>query len=137
MERCDYSAPWYHGSPEKLTVLREGSWVTQFKELAKAFSHRPSLISFGDDNQTVKHDGQQSGFLYVLSEPVGPDMVSYLAHTALTHWQTQRDIQVQLLSELPIDDPPQLSAEDIAAMRRKVPEGKPGFISDRDGGSVE
>lgn len=25
VERCDYSAPWYHGSPERLTVLRAGS----------------------------------------------------------------------------------------------------------------
>jgi hypothetical protein len=108
--------------------------VTQFKELAKAFSHKPTLISFGDDNQTVKHDGQQPGFLYVLSEPVGPDTVSYLPHTALTHWQTQCDLQVRLVSKLPADDPPQLSAEEIARMHRRLPEGKTGFVSDRGEG---
>jgi hypothetical protein len=108
MEKCDYSAPWYHGSPEKLTVLRKDSWVTQFKALAKAFSHKPSLISFGDDNETVKHDGQQPGFLYMISEVIGPADVSYLPHTAQTHWQAQRDFQVRLMAELPTDDPPQL-----------------------------
>jgi hypothetical protein len=132
MEKCDYSAPWYHGSPEKLTVLQKGSWVTQFQELAKAFSHKPSLISFGDDNQTVKHNGQQPGFLYVVSEALGPDEVSYLYHTAQTHWQIQRDVQVQLVAELPVDDPPQLSEEAITAMHREMPEGTIGFIGERD-----
>lgn len=108
--------------------------MTQFKELAKAFSHKPSLISFGDDHQTVKHDGQEPGFLYALFGPVSADTVSYLPHTALTHWQTQCDMCVRLLSELPIDDPPQLSAEEVAVMRREMPEGKTGFVSDRDEG---
>jgi len=132
MQKYDYSAPWYHGSPEKLTVLRKGSWVTQFKELAKAFSHKPSLISFGDDNRTVKHNGQQPGFLYMISEVVGPDDVSYLRDTAQTHWQAQRGFQVKLVSDLPVDDPPQLSEEEITAMRKVIPEGTTGFIGDRD-----
>lgn len=132
MEKCDYSAPWYHGSPEKLNVLQKDSWVTQFKELAKAFSHKPSLISFGDDSQTVKHNGQQPGFLYIVSEAVGPDDVSYLRDTAQTHWQTQRDLQVDLVAELPVDDPPQLGEEAISAMRKEIPEGTTGFIGDRD-----
>ena len=113
-------------------MLRKGSWVTQFKELAKAFSHRPSLISFGDDSQTVKHNGQQPGFLYIVSEEVGPDDVSYLRDTAQTHWQTQYDLQVSLVAELPVDDPPQLSQEAITAMRQEIPEGTTGFIGDRD-----
>ncbi len=110
MEKWDYNAPWYHGSPEQLTVLRKSSWVTPFKELAKAFSHRPSLISFGGDHQSVKHHGQEPGFLYQVSEVVGPDDLCDLPHTSQTHWQAQRDLHVQRVAELSIDDPPQLSA---------------------------
>ena len=113
-------------------MLRKGSWVTQFKELAKAFSHKPSLISFGEDSQTVTHNGQQPGFLYIVSETVGPDEVSYLRDTAQTHWQTQRDLPVRLVAELPVDDPPQLSEEAITEMRKKIPEGTTGFFGDRD-----
>ena len=61
-DKCDYGAPWFHGSTEEPTVLRKGSWVKQHRELAKAFAHRPSPISFGD-HQTVKHDGRKAGFL--------------------------------------------------------------------------
>lgn len=121
---------WYHGSPERLTLLRKGSWVTPFKELAKAFAHKPTLISQSDDGRTVKHNGQLRGFLYVVSEPVGPQDVSYLPDTGQTHWQTQRDLQVTLLAELPLDDPPQLSAAEIAALRRHLPEGSTGYRDD-------
>ena len=132
MEKCDYGKPWYHGSQEKLAFLRKGSWVTQSSELAKAFSHRPSLISFGEDGQSVKHNGEQLGFLYMVSEAVGPEDVTYLPHTAQTHWQGQRDLEVRLVAELPLDDPAQLSEGEIAAMRKKIPEGTTGFIGDRD-----
>ncbi len=134
MGEYDYCAPWYHGSPEELTVLRRGSWVTQFKEMAKAFSHKPTLISsegseFGGD---CKHNGQQPGFLYAVSEPLTPSDVSYLGDTAQSHWRTQRDLQIRLVAELPIDDPPQLGAEEIAALRRKMPEGATAFIGPSD-----
>ena len=118
METCDYDAPWYHGSPEKLTELRKGSWVTQFKEMAKAFSHKPSLISLDDDGQAVKHDGQLIGFLYIVSEPIGPDDVSYLHNTGQTHWQTQRDLRIRYVAELPVGDPPQV----IFRFRAKYPQ---------------
>ena len=111
MDDCDYTAPWFHGSPEELTELREGSWVTQFEELAKAFSHRPSLISMGGDGKSVKHNGELAGFLYVVDETVGPDDVIYLADTAQTHWQTQRGLTLRCVANLPLDDPAELSEE--------------------------
>jgi hypothetical protein len=129
----DYNEPWYHGSPEALEVLRKGSWVTQFKEFAKAFSHKPPLISFGDDEcRDVKHNGKLAGRLYVLAESIGPDDVSYLPDTAGTHWQTQRDLNVRLVAELPVDDPPQLSEEEIAELGKRMPEGGSGMICDPD-----
>ena len=132
MEDCDYGAPWYHGSPETLDVLRKGSWLTQFKAMAKAFSHRPSLISFVDDADSVKHDGQQPGYLYTVSESLGPDDVSYLRDTCQTHWQTQRALQVELVADLPLDDPPQLSEQEIAELRKDIPKGTTGFIGTPD-----
>ena len=131
MENCDYSAPWYHGSPEKLTVLRKGSWVTQFKEMAKGFSHRPSLMSTGGDCQAVKHNGQLIGFLYVVSDTFCPDDVSYLRNTEQTHWQTQRDLRIRRVAQLPVDDPQQLAEEEIAELRKDMPEGTTGFITKR------
>jgi len=122
MEKCDYGAPWYHGSPEELTVLRGGSWVTQFKELAKAFSHRPELISLGGDCANVKHNGRLPGFLYRVCGPIGPEDVTYPRDTAQTHWQTNRDLRLRLVANLALDDPPQLSEAEIAELRKDIPE---------------
>jgi hypothetical protein len=127
MTQFDRNTPWYHGSPESLPILRKGSWVTQFKEMAKAFSHRPKLISLSDDGLHVKHDGQQPGFLYMVAEPVAPEDVAYLQNTAQTHWQTQRDLQVALVAALPINDPPQLTKQEIAELLKDVPQGYTGF----------
>jgi hypothetical protein len=112
-------------------VLRENSWVTQHREMTKAFARRPSLISFGEGG-TVKHDGRQPGFFYAVAEAVGPADLSYLRDTGGTHWQTRRDLRVRLVAELPIDDPPQLRAAEIAAMREEVPVGTTGFVGGRD-----
>lgn len=132
MAACDYSASWYHGSPEELTVLRQGSRVTQMVELAKAFSHRPALISFGNDGVSVKHDGRQLGFLYEVAEPVGPEDVTYLRDTAQTHWQTQRDLRLRLVASLALGDPAQLSQDEIALLRQKMPKETTGFIGEPD-----
>jgi len=131
--KCDYDRPWYHGSPEELSVLRKGSWVTQFREIAKAFSHKPSRMSFEDDEcRIVKHNGSLLGRLYVISEEIGPDDVSYFADTAGTHWQTQRDLRVRLVAELPVDDPPLLSEEELAELRKTMPDGTTGMLCDPD-----
>jgi hypothetical protein len=127
-ERC---GPWYHGSPEKLTILRRESWVTPFVEVAKAFAHKPSLISFGDEG-SVKHDGQVPAFLYIVDEVTAQQDICYLRDTAQTHWQTQRDLCLKLVSLLPIDDPPQLSTAEIEAMRRQAPKGDTGFVGEPD-----
>ncbi len=128
MGKCDYSAPWYHGSPEELDVLRAGSWVTQVKEMARAFSHRPTLMSLDDDCEHARHDGKLPGYLYAVSEVVGQEDVTYLRDTAQTHWQTRRDLRLRLVAQLPIDDPPQLSEEEIASLRQDIPKGATGFV---------
>ena len=132
MENCDYNAPWYHGSPDRLTVLRAGSWVTHFKEVAKAFSHKPPLISLDYDCQVVKHNGQLPGFLYKVAERISAEDVTYLRDTAQTHWQTSRDLRIELVAELPVTDPPLLTAAEVAEMRKHVPEGTTGFFGTPD-----
>ena len=44
---------WYHGSNARFDVLREGSTVTQWRELAEAFSHKPSMLCTEDDGSIL------------------------------------------------------------------------------------
>ena len=73
MRECDYSLTSYHGSQQKLTELRAGSSITQNRDLAKAFSHRPSIVSRSypdeslSDDCNVKHNGVTPGYLYTVS----------------------------------------------------------------------
>jgi hypothetical protein len=91
--------------------------VTPFPAVAKAFSHKPTLVSLSDDCQTAKHNGQLRGYLYRVSEAVVPEDLTCLSGTAETHWETQRELQVALIGELPVDDPPQLASDEIVRMR--------------------
>jgi hypothetical protein len=62
----DFTKPWYHGSPKVLDVLRAGSIITQDRELARVFSHKPTLVSVDDagEMRQIKHNGTEAGFLY-------------------------------------------------------------------------
>ena len=42
--RTLYNRVWYHGSPEDLTELATGSTITPNRALARAFSHKPTLV---------------------------------------------------------------------------------------------
>ena len=125
----DHSGPWYHGSPLRLKLLRRGSVVTPFKELAKAFAHKPTRTSAFDDYRTVKHNGKLPGFLYILSESMAPGDISEMLGTDATHWVIQRDIEVELLAKLPVSDPPLLTEEEIAHLRKDMPDGDTGFVT--------
>ena len=61
---------YYHGSPLKLDELSTGSTITPWKELAMAFSHKPSKLSIDDDNK-ISHNGQiYPTYLYIIDEEV-------------------------------------------------------------------
>lgn len=68
----DVLKQWYHGSPAKLTILKTGSSITPFMEIAKAYSHKPSRLNLSvlEDTEKnlvhveVKHDGRRPGFIY-------------------------------------------------------------------------
>ena len=74
MKDWNYNRTWYHGSPFELTTLREGSTITQDRNLARVFSHKPTLVSVSDDGK-IQHSGTVSGFLYLIAEDIQPDDV--------------------------------------------------------------
>ncbi|MHB1000779.1 MAG: hypothetical protein ACYC27_16175 [Armatimonadota bacterium] len=120
---------WYHGSPFKLCKLQKGSVVTPFKELAKAFSHKPTKVSMSHGCEVVKHNGTLPGYLYIIADSILPDEILEMPGTDGTHWLIERDMGLELLSELPISDPPQLTNEDIECMLDGREEDFTGYIN--------
>ncbi|MEM2905281.1 MAG: hypothetical protein QW587_06040 [Candidatus Bathyarchaeia archaeon] len=71
MTGWDYGRTWYRGSPFRLTALRKGSAITQDRDLARVFSHKPTLVSVSDDGK-IRHNGITLGLLYCIAEDVQP-----------------------------------------------------------------
>lgn len=94
---------WFHGSDKRFDTLRTGSTITQWRQLAEAFSHQPSRLSYEDDG-TITHDGTQKGYLYAIDEPVqvGVDMMPHprSAMDENAEFLTSRPIKVRLIQEL-------------------------------------
>ena len=83
--------------------LREGSTITQWRELAEAFSHQPDRLSY-DDNGTIYHNGTEKGYLYVIDEPivVGVDVYQH-PRTVMdenAEFLTKRPLKVRMIAEL-------------------------------------
>jgi len=105
--------PWYHGSQQRLATLRVGSSVTQKCPIARAFSHRPSIVSMEDDG-TVRHDGLQPGYLYRVVEEVRPDDVyphPHPSNASRWEWLTARELRLELLEETRVREEDILTAE--------------------------
>lgn len=66
----DTSKPWYHGSNLEFDVLREGSTITQWKEMAEAFATKPSMLGYDEIFTPIFHNGTEKGILYVIDEPI-------------------------------------------------------------------
>ncbi|QVK16784.1 hypothetical protein KHQ81_07620 [Mycoplasmatota bacterium] len=93
---------WYHGSNKKFNLLREGSTITQWKELAEAFSHKPTRLSETDGK--IFHNGVEKGFLYIIDEPIEVDIDTY-NHPMSSMYEnaeflTKRPLKVKLIKEL-------------------------------------
>ena len=94
---------WYHGSAARFTELRTGSTITQWRELAEAFSHQPSRLSYDDDG-VISHNGKEKGYLYIIDEPVivGTDIVQH-PRTVMdpnAEFLTLRPLKVRMICEL-------------------------------------
>ena len=131
MQDRDFSQTWYHGSQQELTELRVGSSITLNRNLAKAFSHRPSLVTLSDpseslaDGLNVKHDGVTPGFLYTVSEAIGPEDIYPHPHPANAdgwEWLTRRELKLEFIEKTVVSDRERLTDEEIAELRRKQKE---------------
>ena len=106
---------WFHGSPLKLSMLKAGSTITQWKSLAKAFSHKPICLII-DDNKTIKHNGKLEGFLYIINEELREDDIIKHPNSSMDdglEWITQRDLRIILIEEIINIEEPYLSDEEI------------------------
>ncbi len=113
---------WYHGSPHRLTVLRAGSTVTPDAQLARVFSHKPTLVSIGDDG-TIRHDGSAPGYLYRVAEVVRrADLCPHPCSTMGQgmEWLTTRDLALELIGPTQVLETERLTAGEIAELRRQL-----------------
>ncbi len=106
---------WFHGSPQRLEVLRAGSTVTPVVELARAFSHKPTLLAFDvaerDDQRTatIEHNGTAHGHLHrvVVADPAA-DLRQHptSAFAPGEEMLTTRDLPLEFLAEVPVEEGP-------------------------------
>ncbi len=121
LSEWDYNLPWYHGSQQVLTILRVGSSISQDRDIARIFSHRPALVSIADDG-TRKHNGTTSGYLYCITEAIRAEDVEPHPHpinTGKWEWLTKRDLTLRLLEQTSVRAEESLTEADIAELRRK------------------
>lgn len=94
---------WYHGSNNIFSELRTGSTITQWKELAEAFSHQPSCLEY-DDNGKITHNGTEKGYLYIIDKPIviGVDIYRHLRTTMdeNAEFLTKRPLKVRMICAL-------------------------------------
>ncbi len=94
---------WYHGSNMLFSELRISSTITQWKELAEAFSHKPDILGY-DDNGVITHNGVEKGYLYIIDEPVDiqNDIFQHPRTTMDENAEfiTKRPLKVKMISEL-------------------------------------
>ncbi len=89
----DMSMPWYHGSPMKISILNEGSTITQWRELAEAFSTKPSMLGYDEVFSPIFHNGTEKGILYIIDEPIE------LGKDIFQHPRTTMDKGVEFLTK--------------------------------------
>ena len=122
MEMYEEDGKWYHGSPFKLKVLREGSTITQKRDLARIFSHKPEIVSI-EDSGRILHNGVRPGFLYEISETITSEDVVPHPRTTMQlgyEWIISRPLQVKLLCETTPRSEELLTKAYIAELKRQT-----------------
>ncbi len=118
----DYTQPWYHGSPSELTTLRVGSTITQRRDLARIFAHKPMIVSFEDDGR-IRHSGTQPGYLYVIDEAVAPEDIEAHPRTTMgpgDEWLTHRELRVRLLGMVEPQSEELLTEAELENLRQRI-----------------
>lgn len=109
---CDYSKPWFHGSPLALQELAVGSTITQDKNLARIFSHKPSIVS-NDETGNIFHNGKLDGNLYVIDEVISFEDVYLHPTTTMKpgdEWLITRPIKIRKIQDT-IPNPAEILTE--------------------------
>lgn len=108
-------APWFHGSPYDIDLLRAGSTITQWRALAEAFSHKPATLCIDDDG-VITHDGTAFGVLYRIAEPIaaGTDVIPHPRTTMDENleWLTTRPLRLERICAIGVP-----SSEEAARMK--------------------
>lgn len=113
---------WYHGTPLQLSVLREGSTITQDRHLAEVFSHKPVIVSVDDDG-SIKHSGTLPGYLYRVAEQVIEGDVYPHPNSSMApgkEWLTRRELRIELLGPVEIVEEERLTEGELAVLRRRI-----------------
>lgn len=118
----DPDRPWYHGSPLELTELRPGSTITQDRQLARIFSHKPTLVSLNDDGG-VRHNGGEEGYLYgiretVRREDIEPHSTSVMPPSA--EWLTRRALTLALVERTRVCPEERLCRGEVVLLHLRV-----------------
>jgi hypothetical protein len=92
----DLSKPWYHGSNLELETLREGSTITQWKELAQAFATKPTSLEYDELFSPITHNGVEKGLLYIIDEVLEMDIDMF------QHPRTAMNVGVEFLTKRPL-----------------------------------
>jgi hypothetical protein len=119
----DPGEPWYHGSPQRLTTLRAGSTITQDRELARVFSHKPALVVGEETNKHWKHTGPfAKGYLYRLVGLVTGKDVEPVPHSSLSpgmEWNTTREYPLELVAETAIIESELLTKRELRKLVKR------------------
>ena len=95
---------WYHGSSLLLDVLAAGSSITRNRELAIAFSHKPTELGVSDNGE-ISHNGEENGYLYEVAEPVALEDIYVHPSVEATipddpwEWLTKRAFKLKLVQQ--------------------------------------
>ena len=121
MTDWEYRLPWYHGSQQEIALLQVGSSISQDRDIARIFSHRPAIVS-QEENGTKKHNGTTPGYLYVIDEEIRSEDVYAHPHPvneSRWEWLTTRELRVQLLELTQVQAEEFLTDDEIAELRQK------------------
>ncbi len=113
--------PWYHGSPKKLTKLRAGSTVTQQFEIARIFSHKPTVVV--GNGTKWKHTGPfTKGFVYRLVGPVGKKDIEIVPNSTMSpgdEWNIRREFKLELIAETTVNPAELLTKQELKEMVKR------------------
>ena len=124
MTTWDRGRARFHGTPLDLAVLKAGSSVTQHRDLARVFSHKPTVVSISDDGEMM-HNGQRPGILYRLANPIAEDDVEPHPRSAMPsglEWVTTRDLSLVMIESTEVRPGELLTDLDTARLMRSHPE---------------